>query len=97
MKIGYVSEQGLGGVLNQVNLTKFRTVFDMKNRCRITKTESALRGQVATRPLLKITPPLPEILTGSEPCSLIEPIFISGHILRTDFLKISVRDENRLC
>ena len=61
------------------------------------KTETALRGQVRHQGTAENYPALPEILTGSEPCSLIEPIFISGHILGTDFLKISVRDENRLC
>ena len=78
MKIGYVSEQGLGGVLNQVNLTKFRTVFDMKNRCRITKTESALRGQVRHQGTTETGPPdKQKKTTGSEYCSLIAPIFIS--------------------
>ena len=31
LKIGYNSEQGLGGDLNQVNFMKFRSVFDTKS------------------------------------------------------------------
>ena len=80
MKIGYNSEHVLGGVLNQVIFMKFLLVLCKKNRYRITKTETALRGQVRHQGTAEI-----EFLSAPESVAVI----MSTHMYTVRFSRFS--------